>query len=236
MKAIKLLFLLFLFGFLNSSTYAEEVTLKNNTLLYPKNYQDYEFQWSAGAMLTNMPKDWVETAIRAPIFAFNFKFGLPENFSVSADAEVLFVSNQIRLGPRWGFDYENFAFNIGYDIGYVFGQLKQFGYDNSVNAWYNYPNISIGANFADLFFTLQGELMVMTTSSVTTDGIEVDNDANQIFGGTISLYLEQKLWADRIFIFGIKNNITKFYYPAWPVFTTFDRLYWIPQIHMGVVL
>jgi len=237
MKFFKSIFLTLFIGLVSFAYVdADESVVKNHTLLYPKNYQDYEFQWSAGAMLTTMPKDWVETAIRAPLFTFNFSFGLPENFSVLADAEILFVANQIRLGPRWGFDYGDLAFNIGYDVGYVFGQLEQFGFTNSVHGWMNYPNISIGTNIDDLFFTLQGELMIMTSSSVTTDGIEIANNGDRVLGGTISLYLEQKLWGNHVFLFGLKNNITKFYYPAWAVFTTFDRLYWIPQIHMGVVL
>lgn len=238
MKRFYFLIALFsIFFFVNAfSIEYEESNLEKNTVISPVVYNLNDFQWSFGMMGTTLPKDWVETAIKAPLFTFNFKYGLPANFSLAAAFEFVFVSNQLRLGPRWGMEFDNFSFNLGYDLAYVFGALNQFGFKNKYRAIYNYPNVSIGYRLNDLFFTLQAELMLITARRLTTDGIETGSSVNKMPGGTISLYLEQPLWKDRIFIIGLKSNITKFYYMAWPVFTTFNKLYWIPQLHLGLVL
>ena len=214
----------------------DDAKLEKNTILFPAAYDLNDFNWSVGMLATTLPKDWVETAIKAPLFTFNFRYGLPAGFSVPAVFEFLIVSNQLRLGPRWGHNFGNFSFELGYDIGYVFGALNQFGFRNRISAWYNYPNLTLGYRAGDLFFTLQGELMYITSRTLTTDGIETSNDKNSLPGGTISLSLEQALWKDKIFIVGLKANITKFYYIAWPAFTTFNKIYMIPQLQLGVVL
>jgi hypothetical protein len=219
-----------------SAEIQEESHLDKNTVIYPAEYDLNDFQWSFGMMATTLPKDWVETAIKAPLFTFNFKYGLPANFSLAAVFEFVFISNQIRLGPHWGMKFDEFSFNLGFDLAYVFGALNQFGFKNKYRAIYHYPNISLGYRFNDLFFTLQAELMIISARQLTTDGIETGSSVNKMPGATISLYLEQPLWKNRIFIIGLKSNITKFYYMAWPVFTTFNKLYWIPQLHLGLVL
>ncbi len=238
-KKFYFIFILLLSLTLSSSEAAEEQqisALNKNTVIFPAEYELNDFQWSFGMMGTTLPKDWVETAIKAPLFTFNFKYGLPANFSLAASFEFVIVSNQIRLGPRWGMEFDDFSFNLGYDLAYVFGALNQFGFKNKFRAIYNYPNISLGYRINDLFFTIQAELMIITARKLTTDDIDTGSDINKMPGGTISIYLEQPLWKDRMFIIGLKNNITKFYYMAWPVFTTFNKLYWIPQLHLGLVL
>jgi hypothetical protein len=238
-KRFYVIIVFLLIGVFNPAFSADEQQiseLNKNTVIYPAAYDFNDFQWSVGLMGTTLPKDWVETAIKAPLFTFNFKYGLPRNFSLSAAFEFLLVANQIRLGPQWGMEFDNFSFNVGFDLGYVFGALNQFGFKNKFKAFYNYPNISLGYRLNELFFTLQAELMFISGRQLTTDGIETGSSVNKLPGGTISIYLEQPLWKDRIFIIGLKNNITKFYYMAWPAFTTFNKLYWIPQLHLGLVL
>lgn len=239
MKRLYLLSVLFVL-FSLSTTFAveftEEAKLNNNTMFFPAELDFNDFQWSFGMMATTLPKDWVETAVNAPLFTFNFRYGVPYNFSLISAFEFVFVSNQIRLGPHWGLEFEHFAFNVGLDMGYVLGALNQFGFKNKYRAFYLYPNITFGYKVNDLFFTLQAELMVNTARQLTTDGIETGSSINKMHGGTISLFLEQPLWKDRIFIVGLKSNITKFYYLAWPAFTTFNKIYYIPQLYLGLVL
>lgn len=206
------------------------------SMRFPHQYRKWGFQIGAGLEMVKPPKDLLENAIQAPLVNIHMTFGLPWKFSLEGDVSTIVVSNQIALGPRLGFGHRSFYFNVGYDLVFVYGQLKQAGFNNSAKIWLNYPNISLGYKLKRMAFTLKGEVVYVTSVEQKTDEIILSQTKNFYNGFTLAFYLEQRLWKNHVFIFGIKDNYEKYYWPTWMLFSTFDRYYHIPELSFMWIL
>ena len=207
-----------------------------NSLRFPHELKKYGFKIGTGFFMAKPPMDLLENAIQAPIFNVHMNYGLPWHLSLEGDVSTIIVSNQFALGPRFGYSFRNFSFNIGYDIAFVYGQLKQAGFNNSTKNWINYPNLSLGYKLKKMAFTLKTEGVYVTSVTQVTDGMELSKTSNFYNGFTVGLYVEQRLWKDNVFIFGIKDNYEKYYWPTWMLFTTFNRFYHIPELSFMWIL
>jgi len=207
-----------------------------SSMRLPHQYQKWGFQASAGLSLVKPPADLVENAIQAPLVNIHLTFGLPWRFSLEGDLTTLLVSNQLALGPRWGYSWKNFSFNAGYDIAFVYGQLRQGGFNNSSIVWIHYPNLSLGYKLKKMAFTLKGEAVILANIIQKSGENEVDRRANFFNGVTVAFYIEQRLWKNHVFIIGFKDNYEKFYWPTWMLFSTFNRYYHIPELSFSWIL
>jgi hypothetical protein len=183
-----------------------------------------------------LPFDWLETAAQVPLFHFHANYALAKSITLDGRLSTLVVANQITLGPRWNHQINNFSFNVGYDIAYAFGSLNVEGFDSSVSTWINYPNASVGFKINDIAFTLKGELNIVTSNESRQGDNIISRDKNFYNGFTIGIYMEQRLWKDHVFIIGFKNSSTRYHFMAWPAFSTFNRLYNIPEVYLGLIL
>jgi hypothetical protein len=207
-----------------------------NYFQYPVRLMENRYIHSAGLSVADLPEEQVEEAssvVRAPLFNYQGRYGLPNNFSLFGAFYTNIATYQVSIGPRWNYSINRFALSVGDDIAYWFGALNQFGYDSKVNGWFNYPNISIGYKFDDLAVTLKAELILQTSVTNKQEDVEISSDYNTFNGTAVSVYLEQPLWKEHIVIIGMKMNYTKFYYPIWVTFPTFDRYFYIPEITLG---
>lgn len=207
-----------------------------HSMRFPHQYKKWGFQIAAGLSLVKPPMDLLENAIQAPLVNFHMTFGLPWRFSLEADVTTLIVSNQFSLGPRLGYGVKNFYFNLGWDVAFVYGQLRQGGFDNTAKVWLHYPNMSIGYKLKKMAFTLKGEVVFLANVSMQTGENEVVKTKNFFNGGTMAFYIEQRLWKNHVFIIGLKDNYEKFYWPTWMLFTTFNRFYHIPELSFSWIL
>jgi hypothetical protein len=140
------------------------------------------------------------------------------------------------LGPRYSFLYKNLGLKAGWDVAFIYGQLKQAGFDNSVVAWLQYPNLSVGYKLKKMAFTFKTEMVIVTKTSSKTGVNEVGHSANFINGYTFALYIEQRIHKNNVFVIGIKDNYEKLYWPTWMLFSTFNRYYHIPELSFSWVL
>ena len=184
------------------------------------------------------PMDLLEEGsyVRVPLLEYDGVFSLPAGFSVEGRVSTIVVSNHVSLGPRWTWMAGSWGFSVGFDVAYLFGQLEQYGFNNSIKAWINYPCISVGHDFGKVAITMKAELSIVTSRTVFTDDIEVGSDKNEFNGGSIALFMEQPLWKDNYVILGIKMGYLKQWYPTWLVFSTFDKKYVIPEFIIGYIL
>ena len=125
---------------------------------------------------------------------------------------------------------------MGYDVGFAFGFLNQFGFASSAQSWINYPNVSVGWRFKDVAFTLKGEAVVVTSFSTKQGDNEVSTEKNFNNGYTVALYMEQRIHKDKVLVLGLKNAYAKYHWMAWPAFSTFNRYYNIPEFYIGLIL
>jgi hypothetical protein len=203
---------------------------------FPNYKKVWGFQVSAGLSMVRPPKDLLENAIQAPLADFHATFGFPYHLSLEAELFTLIVSNQISLGPKYTFMYKNFGAKVGWDVAYMYGQLKQGGFNNVQWAWFHYPNLSVGYKLKKISFTLKGELMIVAKSVSKADQEEVTHSSNFLNGGTVGLYIEQRIHKNKVFVIGIKDNYQKFYWPTWMLYSTFNRYYHIPELNFSWVI
>lgn len=210
--------------------------ITSHSMRFPHQYRTWGYQIGAGLLMVKPPMDLLENAIQAPLVNIHMTFGLPWRLSLEGDISTIVVSNQFALGPRIGYGIKNFYFNAGWDVAWVYGQLKQGGFDNSTKVWIHYPNISVGYKLKRMAFTVKGEAVVVSRLSQMTGENEVTRSKNFFNGITVAFYLEQRLWKDHVFIFGVKDNYEKYYWPTWMLFTTFNRYYHIPELSFMWIL
>ncbi len=210
--------------------------ITSHAMQFPHHYKKWGFQVSAGLSMVKPPEDLLESAIQAPLANVHLTFGLPWHLLLESDLTTIIVSNQLRAGPRISFLVRNFGIKGGWDIAYVYGQLKQSGFNNSTQAWMHYPNISFGYKLKKMAFTLKGELAIVGKVSTKSGEIEVSRSKTFLNGGTLSFYVEQRIHHNKVFIIGLKDNYVKFYWPTWMLFSTFNRFYHIPELYISWIL
>ncbi len=210
--------------------------ITKSAMQFPHHYKLFGFQVSAGLSMVQPPKDLLESTYQAPLVNIHATFGLPCNFSLEGDLSTLIVSNQLALGPRFSYLYKNLGVKLGWDIAFVYGQLKQLGFDNSTKVWMHYPNLSVGYKLKKMAFTVKGEMVIVAKSSTKSGENEVNVSKNFVNGGTLALYVEQRIHKNMVFVFGVKDNYVKEYWPVWMIFTTFNRYYNIPELYLSWIL
>ena len=221
-----------------STAYAQLLGANKNTFFFPHTYEYHQMISSLGVSTAKLPEDVVETddLIRAPLFSYRMKYGLPENFVVEGGVETNIVTWQFSLGPKWNYQLDRIGFSLGTDIAYYTGQLKQFGFDTNVNGWILYPNISAGYQFDKFAISLKSEIVLNLANKSTQGDLEISNDLDFFNGWTIGVYLEQPLWKDNFVVIGVRSTFLKFYYPVWAAFSTFDRTYFVPEATITFIL
>jgi hypothetical protein len=206
--------------------------------IFPQALPTGSFRHAVDISFGKPPEDLLEEGayVRIPLAEYECGYSLPFGFSLYGKISTIVVSNHVSVGARWNWGIDHWAFSIGYDVAYLFGQLEQYGFNNSVEAWFNYPNVSVGYDFGKVAVTLRGELSIITSRSIFTDDIKVGGDKNLLNGGSVALFVEQPLWKNNYVILGFKAGYLRQWYPTWLAFSTFDRKFFVPEFIIGFVL
>jgi hypothetical protein len=215
---------------------ADSFDIKKPSIQFPHYCEKWGFQVSAGLSFVKPPKDLLENAIQAPLVNIHSTFGFPWHLSLEGDLTTIVVSNQLMLGPRYTYMYRNFGVKAGWDVAFIYGQIKQGGFDNSTVVWMQYPNLSAGYKLKRMAFTLKGEMVLVTHVSTHSGENEVTTSRDFLNGGTVAFYLEQRIHKNKVFVIGFKDNYVKYYWPTWMLFSTFNRHYHIPELYFSWVL
>jgi hypothetical protein len=208
------------------------------TYFFPAPAGPKNIMQTVGLSLAKLPEDVVETddVFRAPLFAYNIKYGLPENLNLEAGLSTNIITYHFTLGPSWNYGAGRWGFSVGSDLAYWFGQLKQFGFNTTYNGWVLYPNISAGYAFDAFSISAKAEA-VLDLAETSKNGENEISDNHDFFNGyTIGIYLEQPLWKANYVVVGARATYLKFYYPMWAAFSTFDRAYYIPEFTFKFIL
>ncbi len=231
---LSLVLILFL---LWSNLYSQEF---KDYFYYPQKIPQKHYSHMVGLSMANLPEDFAEeasTMVRGPLFGYYANYGLPHNFTIDGNFTTNIVTFQWSLGGKWRYQIDKkWALSLGFDFSYVYGQLHEFGYDSKISSWMSYPNVTIGYEFPKFAVALKVEGIFIADLKTKQDDVELTKEYDGISGISFGLYIEQPLWKDHYLTLGMKNNYTKFYYPAWAVFPTFDRVFWIPEFFIGLAL
>jgi hypothetical protein len=210
--------------------------IEKNSFVFPHVWKSGSLKAAVGLSSTKFPLDYVESALRIPLIDLSATIGLPKGFDASLNVSSIYIANQARMGLHWNRTGKTFSTKLGYDVGFIFGALSQFGFDNRTSAWSHYPNASIGFKVRDIAITLKTEANVITYINTTAGGIKVTEFADFFNGGSAGIYIEQRLWANHVMIIGCKDNYVKYYYPVWPAFSEFNRKYHNLEFFLGLII
>ena len=245
---MKLLFAVLLyFSFDTSALFAQAVStpiirlrnvfdIEKNSFIFPHVWKPGILKAAVGLSSTKFPLDYVESALRIPIIDISATIGLPKGFDLSANISSIYIANQVRMGAHWNRQGEIFSTKVGFDTGFSFGALTQFGFDNRTSVWSHYPNVSIGFKIKDVAITLKSEVNVITYINTTAGGVKVTELKDFFNGGSVGIYVEQRLWANHVLIVGGRDNYVKYYYPVWPSFSAFNRKYHNIELFIGLII
>jgi hypothetical protein len=225
---------LFLTALLPVNLYSQEVD-SPGLFHYPARLVPGDLRWAISIEFAKIPEDIIEEAsyVRAPLFKFSARYGLPENLVLNGQIATQIINNHFLLGGGWVYKRDQLHVQVDYGLAYWFGSLEIEGFDNSARGWINYPGIAIGYDFGILALTARGELNIVTSLSTFAGDVEVSSDNNFFNGYSVSLVMEQPLYRQKYITLGVRMNRIKFYWPTWPLFPTFDRSYYIPVFMVG---
>ncbi|PWK21872.1 hypothetical protein LV89_03585 [Arcicella aurantiaca] len=210
--------------------------IEKNSFVLPHVWKSGELKAAVGLSSTKFPLDYVESALRIPLIDLYATIGLPKGFDASVNISSIYMANQVRGGLHWNKQGKVFSAKMGYDVGFIFGALTQYGFDNRTSAWSHYPNASIGFKVKDVAITVKSELNAITYINTTAGGIKVTEFKDFFNGGALGVYVEQRLWANHVMIVGCRDNYVKYYYPVWPAFTSFNRKYHNIEFFLGLII
>lgn len=225
---------------LSWNTFAQGVTepasdsfdIKKSSFLLPQALPPGKYSHAFSVYWAVIPKDWALDIIQAPLFTYSAKYTLPAGFNVQGSWTTLFISNRLFAGPYWNHSFGNYHVGAGWQIAYNFGFLREFGYNMKVTGWETQPSFTAGYSFKKSAIILRSDLYFKQTFTVNTGGNEIKNTGRAFNGLSVTGTLEQRLWKDRIFGFGIKVNYVRYYFMAWPAFPVNKYKYYVPEFQM----
>ncbi len=223
---------------ISSRATPQSLDLRRSTFHLPSTMRVGEVVHTIGLTTAGLPEDVIETvdAFRAPLIAYRAKAGLPFNLNTTGGIESNIITWHFSAGLNWSHEFGELGVSAGADVAFWFGWLDQEGFDTRMNGWQLYPNLSIGYTFPRFSVTVRTELMIPFKQSTRTGDVIVSEKSRRVEGWSVGIYIEQPLWKDNYAVIGFKSNFTKFYYPMWAGFSTFDRFFYIPEFIIGLNL
>ena len=231
--------LLILIFFTSSNLFAQYDYVRENSFTYPNRMAFGEWKHYAGLTLAKLPEDAVEEAslfIYAPLLNYKTKFGLGWGFSGNGSFNSNGITNHIYVGYEWANRFDRVSLSIGGGPAHFWGGLNAFGFKSNVSGWLgnNYLSLGIALNKYTITFKFEQNINISITQF--SDDIDIKNNQAFITEVAFSITIEQPLWKDNFWSLGLRANYSKFYYPVWAVFPTWDRYSLIPEVIIGFAL
>ncbi len=220
-------------------TKAQDIPIEKQKFIYFPHPQNQKWTTSVGVTATTFPYDISEEFhARIPAGDVRVLRKLSNKLSLDGRASIQVLQNLITVGPQWTTNLNNrFSVGVGDNIGYWFGFVNFAGFKSKGSGWQNYPNVSFGYRFnKQVLLTLKAEGM-MDFGIKTYAGKERVTTEHRLFSGSsYTIAIEQPFYGNKNLILGFRAMYTDFYWQTWPLFESFDRNSFYPQIIIGVIL
>lgn len=216
-----------------------QIDLEKGSFMYPSIMDNGEYKHEFSFILAKLPEDQVEAVsswIYAPLFTYHAKYGLPYGFNIKGNFSTNVITYQFRAGVQWSYNFGRVSLSINPDAAFWFGQLNNFGFKSSVNAWSGYLNVLLGIEFKYFTIMFGAGSEYLFSLSQKADDIETSITKDILVGHSVSVVIEQPVWKDNFMSLGVRFNFLRLYWPAWAVFPTWDRFNFLPEVIVGFVL
>jgi hypothetical protein len=201
----------------------------------PAPQKAWKYDHSLALVQIYLPDQWLEQSLSLPMVEYKANFALPKGLTLNGSFKTLLIANDLRLGTGWNCSLtSNFHLGIAYQIGYEFGILRGFGYNNTIRVWEHHPMLFVGYNFKNVAFTFRAKLDWMLGTKLSLDGYATNNITGSMFNGySFGLFIEQRLTRKSSISFGFISNLNKFHILGWPALMVVDHQYFIPEVIIG---
>ena len=193
---------------------------------------------SVGYTFTDLPRDVTEEVqLRAPVIDVHFLRRLARNAQLDIRVKSQILQNHLSAGPRFTKIINNrLSVSIGDDFAWWFGILMVSDFRTKANGFLNYPNASLGLKLRkNLLFTLKGEGLITLTENYTVGRSNLERAKASWDGYALGLFLEQPFYKRMSVTLGFKAQYSNFFWQTWPLFETFDRKIFYPEILVGFI-
>jgi len=209
------------------------------TILYPQAMTPWATKKAFGFSLLAMPAAIVQeaAALRWPLFSLDVVMGLPRNFLLAGTVSTQVVTNHLEVGVHWVAGVtDRLHADVGLGGAYWFGQLKSFGFDNTIHGTFLYPSASVGYDFGTMALTAQAKATYVSSLTATSGSVESMSERNVFDGMSYRVALEQPFGKHSTIGLAVQVNHLQFYYPQWPLFPAFGHRFWVPEAQIRVTL
>src|SRR4051812_18650151 len=128
-----ILFAFLLFLNFTASAQVAQFDIRERSMYLPAPQRGGKYDHSLTLAQIYLPKQWLEQAVSGPMIEYKANYALPKGFSLEGNFNTLFVANELRLGAQWSYSLtDRIHLGIAYQVGFEFGILRQFGYNNTI--------------------------------------------------------------------------------------------------------
>jgi len=219
---------------INKDSANDDFDIKNSSFLLPQPLSAGKYSHAFTIRNVIVPKDWALDNIQAPFLNYNAKYTLPHGFNLQGSVSTIFVSNQIGLGPFWNYSIDNYHFGVGYQVVFDYGILNQFGFKTTLTGWEQQPSLLAGYSFKKSAIVLRADMYYTNVLRLNEGGNVLTVSDGFTNGYGITATLEERLWANRLFSFGVKVAHIKYHIMAWPAFPVNNYRYYVPEFQLGL--
>ena len=237
MRFNKLLLILLLIFCANIPLIAQYKFTARNSFTYPNRMYYGEWKNFFSVTLAKLPKDAIEEAsdiIYAPLLNYKTKVGLGYGFSVNGGFNTNVITLHFFAGVDWSYSFDRVTLGLGGSSAYFAGKLNAFGFDSKIKGLLGNNHYLLGIAFDKYTLTFKLEQTIKFLITQFADNLDVTEEQNIIAGFGFSVAIEQPLWKDNFLAIEFKANLTRFYYPTWLVFSSYERYNFIPEVIIGI--
>ncbi|MBP6673242.1 MAG: hypothetical protein KA247_08835 [Bacteroidetes bacterium] len=203
-------------------------------LSFPRPLERGGLNYSLGASMTIFPRFVVEEEIRQiPMVLVSARYGLPSNFSLTAQFSTVYITNALSAGAMWSHELFGIHAALTDEFVYWFGIADLEGFNTNAMGIVNRPGISAGIDIDNYLVTLRSELLILISQHTYFGSASVGRVKPEVAGVTTSLTLEQDLWDKTFMSFSLRANIARPNYQLWLAFSVQDRWILYPEIQMS---
>lgn len=211
--------------------------IKKESIFLPNQKKTWSYHHALNVSIIYLPNSWLESTVSAPMIHYKSNFYLPYNFALISDIKTLAVANEVRLGARYHLNIlKKYFIGAGFQMGYNFGMLNDYGFDNKVYVFQNHPELSVGFTTNKFAFTLMGKLDLINKVYYSAGELNTSTNVKQFNGYSLGICMEQQISKKKSFSLGFIMNRNQFHILGWPAFNVIRTQYWIPEAFFGFKL